>query len=101
VTAANLTPGAGVDPIKVVRPSKRNLRSVPPRRNRRRVEDPDNAFVRGLAAGVAEMHRQLIADGDSAGVRSVIRAAGLTLDRMRAAGVSPIDLRRLRRAGVR
>ena len=81
--------------------AKLNLRALQPRRNRNRLESPDHAFVRGLAAGVAEMHRQLIASGNSPVVQAIIRGAGLSLDDMREAGVPDFDLRRLRRAGVR
>lgn len=72
-----------------------------PRRNRRRVEHPDRAWVRGFATALAEVYR-LLADGsEAAGIRAIARAAGIDLASARKAQVSAYDLRALARAGVR
>lgn len=72
-----------------------------PRKNKHVLEAPGNAWIKGFATALAEMHRLLIAGGDSAGVRAVAKGACLTLAMARAAGVSPFDLKELRKAGVR
>ena len=76
------------------------LRVRPSRRNRKRLEHPDDAWKRGFATGVAQMYSLLLGGGDAPGVRRVCAAAGLYLEDFRRAGVAPIDLRALRRAGV-
>lgn len=78
--------------------AKLNLRAAPPRRNRKKLESPDRAFVRGMSLALAEMHRRT---GCSSDVQEIARGAGLSLKDMRDAGVSSYDLRRLRQAGVR
>jgi hypothetical protein len=74
---------------------------VKPRKNKKRSQDPDEAWTVGAATALAEMHRLLIGGGDSAGVRRVAAGCGLTLRRAKEAGVSAYDLGELRRAGVR
>ena len=71
-----------------------------PRRNRQKVEDPNLAWVRGVATALAEMHRSLIGGGDAASVRRVATACGLTIAYARRCNVSAYDLKELRKAGV-
>lgn len=72
-----------------------------PRRNRKAQQGERDAWLSGFAVALAEMHRRLSGGNDSTGVCEVSRAAGLTLESARAAGVSAFDLKELRRAGVR
>jgi len=51
------------------------------------------AWLCGFATALAEMHRRLLGGNDSASVRSVASAAGLTLTSARNAGVSLFDVR--------
>lgn len=67
-----------------------------PRRNRQKIQKPDEAWIAGFAVALAEIHRLR----DSRDVREVASAAGITLASARASGVSAFDLRELRRAGV-
>ena len=75
-------------------------RRLRPRLNKRRLEDPRDAWVRGLVTGIAEMNRRLLRGADNAGVVAVARGCGITLAVARKAGVGSFDLRELRRAGV-
>lgn len=60
-----------------------------------------DAWVRGFAVALAEMHRLLLSGNDSTGVCKVAREAGVTLKVARSAGVSNLDLKELKKAGVR
>lgn len=80
---------------------KLNLsRRAKPRRNKQALQDPKKAWIVGFAVALAEMCRQYIHGGDGPSVCAVASAAGLTLAKFKAAGVDPIDLRALRKAGV-
>lgn len=82
--------------------SKLNLTNRKPRRNKHRLRDPEDAWFNGFATALSEMHHQLLAGGaNSPGTRDVASAAGLTLARAKASGVSSFDLRELKRAGVK
>ncbi len=81
--------------------AKLNLREQKPRRNARKLQDPEGAWLAGFAVALAEMHRLLLHGNNSSGVCAVARDAGLTLAVARAAGVSTFDLKELRKAGVR
>lgn len=65
--------------------------------------DDKDTWIQGYAAGLATMNRRIIGGtgADAAGVCEAARAAGLTLNRARLAGVSNYDLRELKRAGVK
>jgi hypothetical protein len=71
-----------------------------PRLNKKRTQNPDDAWTCGLVMGIAEMHRRLLGGSDSAGVREVARNSGLTIASAKAAGASSFDWKQLRRAGV-
>lgn len=64
------------------------------------LEDCDNAWTRGMATGLAEMHRLLVGGNDSNKVREVALDHGLTLVSAQEAGLEEGDLEELRRAGV-
>jgi len=69
--------------------------------DRRTGQDEDaDAFLRGFATALAEMHRGLIAAGDDPHLARVARDCGLTLSEARRIGVNPRDVERLHRAGV-
>jgi hypothetical protein len=68
-----------------------------PRRNKKRVEDPDNALIKGMALALADVHRL---SGNSTSVCEVASAAALTVKLMKSAGVDPYDWKELKRAGV-
>lgn len=80
---------------------KLNVGRAKPRRNKAKLENPADAFLRGFALGLVEMHGLLIAAGHDAGLCKVAREAGLTLAEARRVGLLPDDIKRLRRAGVR
>lgn len=80
--------------------AKMNLRDDSPRRNKRRLELPRDAWTRGMATALVGMLRLLVGGGDASGVRRVAADAALYLDDLHDAGVSPADIRDLRRAGV-
>lgn len=71
-----------------------------PRRNKKCLQDPKNAWICGLATGLAEMHRRLLGGSDSTGVVNVARDCGITIASAKAAGVAAFDWKELRRAGV-
>jgi hypothetical protein len=79
--------------LNVVRRSK-------PRRNRKAIQDPDLAWMRGVATALAEMHRTLLGGADSASVCRVATSCGLTLTYAKRCGVTAYDLKELRKAGV-
>jgi hypothetical protein len=79
---------------------KLNLSARAPRRNRRRLEHPYDAWRRGFASGVLAMHAGLLHGSDRAGVQRSCREAGLYLEDLKRIGVHPTDLRKLREAGV-
>lgn len=60
-----------------------------------------DAWLSGFAVALAEMHRRLCGGNDSTGVCEVARAAGLTIEAARTAGVSIFDLKELKKAGIR
>ncbi len=76
--------------------AKLNLR----RRNRQRIDAPEEAWVRGFAAGLVLMHGRLLHGADAEGVRAAARSANLGLVDFRRASVTASDLRALRRAGI-
>ena len=80
---------------------KLNVGRLRPRRNKKRLQDPKDAWICGLATGLAEMHRRLLGGNDSKGVVEVARNCGVTIYSAKSAGVSSFDLKELRRAGVR
>jgi hypothetical protein len=81
--------------------SKLNLtKRGKPRRNHQKIEDPDSAWMRGVATALAEMYRSLVDGNDSRNARRVATACGLTLAHARRCAVAAYDLRALRRAGV-
>jgi hypothetical protein len=80
--------------------AKLNLRGGLPRRNQRRAEIPDHAWLRGFAAALGDIYRLLLNGNEPVGIRHICRAAGVTLVDLRAAGVSAFDLRALRQAGI-
>ena len=71
-----------------------------PRRNKQRLRDPDAAWMVGAATALAEMHRTLLNGGDSASVRRVATACGLTRAYAKRMGISAFDLKELKKAGV-
>ena len=79
---------------------KMNLRRGKPRRNTKRLERPESAWIRGFAAALVLMHTRLLGGADAEGVRAAARSAALSLVDFRRAGVIASDLRVLRRAGV-
>lgn len=60
-----------------------------------------DAWLAGFAAALAGMHRQLIAAGEDDALCRVAAEAGLTLKEARRVGVAPVDIQRLRKAGLR
>lgn len=82
---------------------KLNVKCGTPRPNRAKQARPDDVWFRGYAAGLATMNRRIIGGtgADATGVCEAARAAGLTIARAKAAGVSSYDLRELKRAGVK
>ena len=69
-----------------------------PRRNPKPLEDPKKALTRGVALGLADMHRR------GAGSSSVVEAAlsaGLSIKELKEAGVDPYDRKELRKAGLK
>jgi hypothetical protein len=69
-----------------------------PRKNTRRVKDPNEAWLMGAAMTLGEMY---YADGRVREVvQQVARALGITLKSAKAAGCDAFDLKRLRAAGV-
>ena len=81
--------------------SKLNVRRLKPRRNKKHLKDPKDAWFCGLTTGLAEMHRKLLGGSDSAGVVETARNCGLTIAVAKAAGASSYDWKELRRAGVK
>lgn len=79
---------------------KLNVGRLKPRRNKKRLQDPKDAWVCGLVVGLAEMHRKLFGGNDSSGVVETARNCGVTVASAKAAGASPYDWKELRRAGV-
>jgi hypothetical protein len=79
---------------------KLNIGRTKPRRNRKRLQDPKDAWICGLSVGLSEMHRKLLGGNDSAGIVETARNCGLTVALAKKAGVSPFDWKELRRAGV-
>ena len=71
-----------------------------PRLNKKKLERPADTWVQGFATALAEMHRRLPGGSDSSGVCEVAHNAGITIEIAKDAGVSPFDLRELKRAGV-
>lgn len=57
----------------------------------------DDAFIAGIILALAEVHR---AGASDSAVVAVVRDAGLTLSRAKAAGADPYDLTELEKAGV-
>jgi hypothetical protein len=80
--------------------AKMNLRTRI-RKNRKRLQTPEHAFLTGVALALAEIHRLLIGGNDSSGVCEVANNIGLTLRSAKEAGVAPYDIRELKRAGVK
>lgn len=79
---------------------KLNLRRCKPRKNKKRIFDPDQAWTCGFATALAEVYR-LLADGhEPKGIKTIAAAAGVTLADLRKAQVSGLDIRALRRAGL-
>lgn len=70
---------------------KLNVRSAPPRINRRRVIE-DHAMIRGIVLGVAEMLRVC---HDQAAAESALRGAGITRKLAVRAGCEKTDLERI------
>lgn len=64
---------------------------------KRNVRHTQRALAQGMALALAELHRKTNA---SSAVLEVAREASLTLDELRAAGVSDYDLEELKRAGL-
>jgi hypothetical protein len=81
---------------------KLNLRERPgpPRKNRMRIDDPQNAWICGFAMALADVYRLLVDGNDGKSICKIAHAAGVSLDMLRAAGVPPQDIRALKRAGV-
>jgi hypothetical protein len=73
------------------------VRGNRPRLNKKRVEDPGNAMIRGIALALADVHRN---GGHSTAVCEAASAAGVTIVDMKTAGVDPFDWRELKKAGV-
>lgn len=76
---------------------KLNVFRGKPRVNKRRVQDPKDAWICGFATALAEMHRF---GHDSTRVCEAARNAGVTIKAVKAAGVLPFDWKELKRAGV-
>jgi hypothetical protein len=72
-----------------------------PRLNKKSLQHPNDAWVCGFAAALAEVHRLLLRGNNSEGIVSVASAAGLSLEVVKLAGSYSQDWRELRRAGVR
>ncbi len=79
---------------------KLNVGRLRPRKNKRRLQDPKDAWLCGAAVALAEMHRRLPGGNDSPGVVEVASACGLTIAKAKAIGVDSYDWKELRRAGV-
>jgi hypothetical protein len=80
--------------------AKLNIEKRKPRNNKHATRNDRDAWLRGFATALAEIHRQLLGGNDSSGVCAVARAAGLTITSARAAGVSAFDLKELKKAGI-
>lgn len=78
--------------------AKLNLLKGKVRRNRQAIAKPEDMFVMGMALALAEIQRST---AGLTAVAKVARNAGLTIAKMRAAGVDADDLKVLRRAGVK
>lgn len=61
----------------------------------------EDAWLKGFAVALAEVHRQLIDNGEDTSLCRVATGAGLTLREARRVGVDPYDIKRLRKAGIR
>jgi len=81
---------------------KLNIGRLKPRRNKKRLQDPKDAWICGLSRGLAETHRKLKLFGgnDSFKVVETARDCGLTIALAKAAGVSAFNWKELRLAGV-
>lgn len=76
------------------------IRRAKPRRNNRKVEPAENAWTRGCATALAEIHALLAGGNDSSGVRSVAKTSGITIANAKSAGCSTFTLRELKKAGI-
>lgn len=78
--------------------AKLNIRAKKPRRNKKKLQDPELTWTAGFFIALAEIHRL---SHNSSSVCEVVHNAGLTLDAAKAAGVDSFDLRELKRAGLK
>lgn len=78
--------------------SKLNLRDGKPRKNTKRLENAEDAWARGVGFVLVEVYLNTGATGPLIGIA---RSCGLTLKRARAVGLGSLDLRMLKRIGVR
>lgn len=69
-----------------------------PRKNKKALQPPDEAWNCGLATALAEVHRR---GGNSTTIVEVANNCGLTLAVAKADGVSAFDWKELKRAGVK
>jgi hypothetical protein len=69
-----------------------------PRRNKKRVENPADTFVRGVALALAEMHRL---GASSSNVVDVAHDAGLDVKVLKLSGVDLFDQKELKKAGLK
>lgn len=60
-----------------------------------------DAWLLGFATALASVHALLINAGKDAGLCSLADGAGLTLAEARRVGLTPYDVERLRKAGLR
>lgn len=80
--------------------AKMNIGKRKPRANASSIPRNDR-WMSGFAVALADMHRRLLHGNDSTSVCAVARAGGLTLKAARSAGVSSLDLKELKKAGIR
>ena len=72
-----------------------------PRRNQKRLLDPRNEFIKGMALVLAEVGIAIRLGRASDAVLEVARAAGLTLSELESAGADPSQVREMKRAGLK
>lgn len=73
------------------------VRRAKPRRNKKKLQHPDSAWVVGVAYAAAEAGRR----GEDILAVEIARSASITIAVCKSAGVDAFDWRALKRAGVR
>jgi hypothetical protein len=78
--------------------SKLNISSRKLRRNKHKLQTPDEAWLCGYAVALAEVSR---IDGRNANIVRAAQVASFTIEEIKKLGVDSYDWRELKRAGVK